>query len=130
MTRRTLALSSSAFAFVLTMGIVNLFGDVTYEGGASINGLFGVVLTGLVRWGVGYATQDSLLKSLVAGMLPEGKRSRAFGFFYTGYGVGWLIGSIATGLLYRHSVAGVIAFSMAVQLSSIPLFIVARRAGG
>jgi hypothetical protein len=36
-----LALSSSpAFTFVLTMGIVNLFGDMTYEGGASINGPF------------------------------------------------------------------------------------------
>src|SRR5438132_9506263 len=32
--------SSPAFTFVLTMGIVNLFGDVTYEGGASINGPF------------------------------------------------------------------------------------------
>lgn len=31
---------SSAFTFVMTMGIVNLFGDVTYEGGASINGPF------------------------------------------------------------------------------------------
>src|SRR5436190_4106586 len=31
---------SSAFAFVLTMGVVNLFGDMTYEGGASINGPF------------------------------------------------------------------------------------------
>src|ERR671935_1818904 len=41
MKRRALALSSSpAFTFVLTMGIVNLFGDVTYEGGASINGPF------------------------------------------------------------------------------------------
>jgi len=32
--------SSPAFTFVLTMGIVNLFGDVTYEGGGSINGPF------------------------------------------------------------------------------------------
>src|SRR5919204_6260391 len=41
MKRRTLALSSSsAFAFVLTMGIVNLFGDMTYEGGGAINGQF------------------------------------------------------------------------------------------
>src|ERR671935_1953721 len=41
MKRRTLALSSSsAFAFVLIMGIVNLFGDMTYEGGTSINGPF------------------------------------------------------------------------------------------
>src|SRR5256885_16980991 len=32
--------SSPAFAFVLTMGIVNLFADVTYEGGAAMNGQF------------------------------------------------------------------------------------------
>src|SRR2546423_2457937 len=32
--------ASSAFAIVLTMGIVNLFGDMTYEGGAGINGPF------------------------------------------------------------------------------------------
>src|SRR3974377_207397 len=31
---------SSAFRFVLVMGIVNLFADTTYEGGASINGPF------------------------------------------------------------------------------------------
>jgi hypothetical protein len=32
--KQLLALSSSpAFTFVLTMGIVNLFGDMTYEGG-------------------------------------------------------------------------------------------------
>src|SRR5215467_7238097 len=38
-TQDTLAVSR-AFRFVLTMGVVNLFGDVTYEGGASINGPF------------------------------------------------------------------------------------------
>ena len=38
--RASLLSSSSAFAFVLTMGIVNLFADMTYEGGASINGPF------------------------------------------------------------------------------------------
>ena len=30
----------SAFTFVLTMGVVNLFADMTYEGGASVNGQF------------------------------------------------------------------------------------------
>ena len=34
------AISSSAFRFVFTLGIVNLFADMTYEGGASINGPF------------------------------------------------------------------------------------------
>lgn len=40
-TRRTAHIgASAAFAFVCTMGIVNLFGDTTYEGGAAINGQF------------------------------------------------------------------------------------------
>src|SRR5213595_382826 len=34
------SLAAPAFAFVLIMGMVNLFADVTYEGGASINGPF------------------------------------------------------------------------------------------
>jgi len=42
--KRTFALAGSAsdaaFRFVLTMGIVNLFADTTYEGGGSINGTF------------------------------------------------------------------------------------------
>src|SRR5436309_11041502 len=32
--------TSSAFRFVLTLGIVNLFADVTYEGASSINEQF------------------------------------------------------------------------------------------
>src|SRR5207248_434541 len=39
--KRAFAIAGSpAFTFVLTMGIVNLFADITYEGGASINGPF------------------------------------------------------------------------------------------
>jgi hypothetical protein len=34
------ASESPAFRFVLIMGVVNLFGDMTYEGGAALNGAF------------------------------------------------------------------------------------------
>src|SRR5947207_6432389 len=40
MKNRAARVSASAFRFVLTMGVVNLFGDMTYEGGGSINGQF------------------------------------------------------------------------------------------
>jgi MFS family permease len=40
MPEKKLPLDSPAFRFVLTMGLVNLFGDMTYEGGGSINGPF------------------------------------------------------------------------------------------
>lgn len=38
-TAKTLA-ATNAFQFVLIVGVVNLFGDMTYEGGGSINGPF------------------------------------------------------------------------------------------
>ena len=63
-------------------------------------------------------------------MLPDGRRNFAFGLFYAGYGGGWLIGSVVTGLLYTHSIPGVIGFSVAVQLSAIPLFVLANRGAG
>ncbi len=39
--RRTVGVTAaSAFGFVLAMGVVNLFADMTHEGGGSINGPF------------------------------------------------------------------------------------------
>jgi hypothetical protein len=49
------------------------------------------------------------------------------GLFYAGYGGGWLLGSIATGLLYEQSRTGLIVFAVAAQLASLPLFLIARR---
>lgn len=94
----------------------SLFSPFVFLGG------FYAALIGMVFWGIGYATQDTLLKALIAGVLPEGKRNLAFGLFYAGYGGGWLIGSIATGLLYEHSRLALVVFAMLVQLASLPLF--------
>jgi MFS family permease len=101
-----------------------LFSPLVFFGG------FGVALAGLVLWGVGYAVQDTLLKALVAGMLPEGKRNLAFGLFYTGYGGGWLVGTVVTGVLYGRSILAVVVFAVAIQLASLPIFLIARRSTG
>ncbi len=106
-------------AVVLTAG----FSPLVFFGG------FWMALGGLLLWGIGYATQDTLLKVLIATVLPEGKRNLAFGLFYLGYGGGWLAGSVATGLLYEHSRLGLVAFAISVQLASLPFFILAAREG-
>lgn len=103
------------------IAIASLFSPLVFLGG------FYVAMFGMMLWGIGYAIQDTLLKALIAGMLPEGRRNLAFGLFYTGYGVGWLIGSVATGLLYERSIPLLIAFSIAVQLASLPIFFIAGR---
>ena len=99
----------------------SLFSPFVFLGGAK------AALVGMVFWGIGYATQDTLLKALIAEVLPEGKRNLAFGLFYVGYGGGWLIGSIATGLLYEHSRLALVIFAMLAQLASLPLFGIGAR---
>ncbi len=79
--------------------------------------------------GIGYSVQDTLLKAIVAGILPEGRRSLAFGLFYAGYGCGWLLGSIAIGMLYEHSRTALMIVAAAAQLASLPFFIAAHRTG-
>ncbi len=101
-----------------------MFSPLVFLGG------FWVILAGMFLWGIGYATQDTLLKALIAGVLPEGRRGTAFGVFYLGYGAGWLAGSVAMGLLYEHSLTGLIAFAVATQLASVPLFVLAARRAG
>ena len=98
-----------------------LFSPLVFFGGPA------AVVAGMLLWGVGYATQDTLLKAVIAGLLPEGKRNTAFGLFYAGYGGGWLVGSIVTGLLYEQSRLGLVVFAAAAQLLSLPLFLLAER---
>ena len=77
--------------------------------------------------GIGYAVQDTLLKAIVAGVMPQGRRSLAFGLFYTGYGCGWLAGSVVMGLLYEHSRWALVLFAPLAQLTSLLLFVPAWR---
>jgi len=118
----TLGRLYDAYGMLVLYGAVfvsALFAPVLFAGGLT------GVLVAMPLWGVSYAVQDTLLKSLVAGVMPRGKRSIAFGLFYAGYGCGWLLGSIAAGFLYQHSHAELALFTFLVQLSSIPLFIFA-----
>ena len=90
-------------------------------------GHFFAVLVGIALWGVGYATQDTLLKAIIAGVLPEGRRNLAFGLYYIGYGAGWLVGSVTVGLLYDRSLPAMIMFAVAMPLISMPIFLLAER---
>src|SRR5439155_7214981 len=71
-------------------------------------GDFFVALAGMVLWGIGFATQDTLLKAIIAGLLPQGKRHLAFGLYYAGYGCGWLVGCVTSDLLYGRSIPALV----------------------
>ncbi len=112
---------AGVIAVVVGVVLPAFFSPLVFFGG------FWLALGGLLLWGIGYATQDTLLKVLIASVLPEGKRNFAFGLFYLGYGGGWLLGSIFAGLLYDHSRIGLVVFAIVAQLASLPFFILADR---
>jgi len=90
----------------------------------------GLAVIGMALWGIGQATQDSLLTAVVAGVLPRGRRDLAFGLYYAGYGVGWLAGSVVAGLLYDQSRGALVAFAAGIQLLALPIFLAAQRGSG
>jgi predicted MFS family arabinose efflux permease len=108
-----------AFAFFLGA----FFSPCVFLGG------FGFALAGMILWGVGMGAQDSLLKAVLSGVIPQDKRSTAFGLFDTIYGVAWFAGSATMGLLYDKSISAMVVFSVALQLAALPVFIFASRRG-
>lgn len=105
---------------VIGVCLTAIFPSLVFLGG------FWVALIGLLFWGIGYATQDTLLKAVIASVLPEGKRNLGFGLFYLGYGGGWLVGRVTTGLLYERSRPLLIAFAVVVQLALIACLLACR----
>lgn len=85
-------------------------------------GGFALALAGMALWGVGMGAQDSLLKALLSRVAPSERRSTGFGLFDTGFGIAWFLGSGAMGLLYDRSIAGLVTFSVALQLAALPVF--------
>src|SRR5216110_1446494 len=84
-------------------------------------------LIGMIFWGVGMSAQGSLLQAMLTGVIPPEKRSTAFGFFDTGYGIAWFLGSAAMGLLYEKSILVVALFSVVLQLAALPLLFLANK---
>jgi len=86
-------------------------------------------LVGMILWGIGIGAQGSLLRTIVAELIPSDKRSTAFGLFDTGFGIAWFAGSWLMGILYGSSITGLIIFSVVSQLLSLPIFIFAKQSG-
>lgn len=82
---------------------------------------------GVVLWGVGMGSQESLVRAVVGNMAPLNKRGSAYGLFNTGYGIFWFLGSIIMGMLYDKSVLLLALFSLVLQLAAIPWLIMTMR---
>lgn len=90
-------------------------------------GNFWMILVGMLLWGIGMGSQESIMRSYVAVIIPPNKRASAYGILYLGFGVFWFLGSSAIGLLYDGWILGAVAFSMIFQIAGACLFLVVKR---
>ncbi len=83
------------------------------------------VALGAVLWGIGLGAQESIMRAAVVEMVPAHRRATAYGILNAGYGWMWFAGSALMGALYDVSPAGVIVFSVAMELAGALGFVVA-----
>ncbi|WGR91827.1 MFS transporter [Bradyrhizobium sp. ISRA435] len=83
---------------------------------------------GIICWGIGMGTQESVMRAAVGSMTTRDRRGTAFGLFHTIFGVGWFAGSIILGMTYDRSVTAVAILAFALQLLALPLLWIALHA--
>ncbi|HXT85433.1 MAG TPA: MFS transporter [Verrucomicrobiae bacterium] len=84
-------------------------------------------LIGMMCWGAGLGSHQSLLKASIAGLVPSRRRGSAYGIFNTAYGILWFAGSALAGFLYDRSVGAVVVFALAAQVAALPVLFNVRR---
>lgn len=106
---------------ILVAVLSAFFAPLVFFGG------FWLALLGMAFWGIGMGAQESIMRAALAGMIAPEQRGLAYGLFNTVYGIAWFVGSVLIGVLYDVSIPWLVAFSVVVQLASIPIFFSLRK---
>jgi MFS family permease len=80
-------------------------------------------VAGVVLWGVGMATQDTLFQAMLGDLITPARRATAYGLFDAIRGTAWLLGSVALGLLYGAGLIWLVAASVLLQAAAVPVFL-------
>ena len=100
--------------------IAPLFAPLVFLGG------FYLSLLGMVLWGMGLGSQESIMRAYVGNLVSMDKRGTAYGLLNIWFGLAWFVGSALMGFLYDLSIPAVILFSMIAQLAAIPILILIK----
>lgn len=104
------------FVILIVVTLIScLFAPLVFLGGPTM------ALIGIVLWSIGVGAHESLMRAIVANMVPIKKRGSAYGIFNTGYGLCWFLGSFLMGIIYDISIPALVIFSILIQLLAVPI---------
>ena len=82
---------------------------------------------GVALWGIGMGAQESIMKAVVATIVPVYCRASGYGMFEFAFGIFWFLGSWCMGVLYDLSLPLLIAVSVVAVSLTITLYYHCRR---
>lgn len=85
------------------------------------------LIVGVACWGIGMGAQESILKAVVAHMIPKERRATGYGVMSTVFGFSWMLGSMMIGILYPISLGIVAVFAISMHLISVILLLLLSR---
>ncbi|MFA5099633.1 MAG: MFS transporter [Candidatus Omnitrophota bacterium] len=112
-------------AGLLTLISIPVFSVLIPVLGFSYNPL--LAIAGILLWGVVMGIHETIMKSAIADLTPLKKRGTGYGIFNTSYGLAVFFGSALMGLLYDLSIPVLIAFTIVLQIASVPIFFAMRK---
>lgn len=75
-----------------------------------------LAIVSVMLWGIVMSIHETILKAAIADITTKDIRGRAYGIFYTIYGISMLIGSSIMGFLYENSITSIIVFTILSQI--------------
>jgi MFS family permease len=79
------------------------------------------VVAGALLWGAAMGAHESTLRAAVSDLVPAHHRGAGYGNFTAVYGLAWLVGAVAIGLLYERGIGAVQAYVLATQALALVL---------
>lgn len=86
-------------------------------------GTFSWAVVGIILWGIGMGSQQSIMRAIIAHLVGPKKRATAYGLFNLWFGISWFLGSFLMGYLYDISLIALVIFSVSIQLIAVPIFL-------
>jgi MFS family permease len=111
-------------ALILATALASLFAPLVF-----LNDFY-FALLGMILWGIGLGTQESIMRAFVANIIRKNKRGTAYGILNIWFGVFWFLGSAIMGFLYDVSIITLIIFSLSLQLAAIPILFAVKAKEG
>jgi hypothetical protein len=82
-----------------------------------------LVWVGGALWGIAVGVHESTMRAAVAELVPATNRGAGYGTFTAIYGLAWLAGGTAIGVLYGRSTADATTFIVVLQCLAVIAFV-------